>query len=154
MKNMFTLILGTILSFSTLKAQDMPVVFELGTQEVAYEKLNEMYSQSLLEASNGDIKMAFDNWLHMMGEMEAYAKKIRFDIKGIKLWLHVFWNEDGRVAHIGYLLRPESRYIDAAEMGAFLKTFMDRYEFPQKSTEKFSHYTGASFPVYSEKAGE
>ena len=89
--------------------------------------------------------------MDMMREMEDYSKKIRFDIKGIKVWLHVFWNEDGSISHIGYLLRPDSRNIDALELAAFFKTFMGRYKLPVSSSKKFSHYTGANFPIYSEK---
>ncbi len=154
MKVVFTLILGTTLFASTLLAQseDMPAVFKLGDNERGYEALNQMYSQTLLEVCNFDTQKAFDTWLNMMQEMQEYSKKIRFDVKGVKVWLHVFWNEDGSISHIGYLLRPDSRNIDALELAAFFKTFMDRYKLPVTSGKKFSHYTGANFPIYSEKA--
>ncbi len=153
MKVVLTLILGTALFASTLLAQsdDMPAVFKLGENEQGYEALNQMYSQTLLEVSNFDTQKAFDSWMNMMREMEDYAKKIRFDVKGIKVWLHVFWNPDGSVSHIGYLLRPDSRNIDALELAAFFKTFMGRYKLPATSNKRFSHYTGANFPIYSEK---
>ncbi len=153
MKVVFTLILGTTLFASTLLAQseDMPEVFRLGENERGYEALNQNYSQTLLEVCNFDTQKAFDTWMGMMREMEDYSKKIRFDIKGVKLWLHVFWNEDGSISHIGYLLRPDSRNVNPLELAAFLKTFMGRYELPLTSSRKFSHYTGANFPIYSEK---
>ena len=153
MKVVLSLILGTTLFASTLVAQtqDMPAVFKLGDYEEGYEALNQAYSQTLLEVSDFDTQKAFDTWMGMMREMEDYSKKIRFDIKGIKVWLHVFWNEDGSISHIGYLLRPDSRNIDALELAAFFKTFMGRYKLPVSSSKKFSHYTGANFPIYSEK---
>jgi len=153
MKVVVTLILGTTLFASTLLAQsdDMPAVFKLGENEQGYEALNQMYSQTLLEVSNFDTQKAFDSWMNMMQEMEDYAKKIRFDVKGVKVWLHVFWNADGSVSHIGYLLRPDSRNIPPLELAAFFKTFMGRYKLPATSNKRFSHYTGANFPIYSEK---
>ena len=153
MKFVLTLILGTTLFATTLSAQseEMPEVFRLGENEKGYEALNQTYSQTLLEVSNFDTQKAFNAWMDMMKEMEEYAKKIRFDIKGVKVWLHVFWNEDGSLSHVGYLLRPDSRNIDELEMAAFFKTFMGRYKLPVSSSKKFSHYTGANFPIYSEK---
>ena len=153
MKVLLSLILGTTLFATTLSAQseEMPEVFRLGENEKGYEALNQTYSQTLLEVSNFDTQKAFNAWMDMMKEMEEYAKKIRFDIKGVKLWLHVFWNEDGSISHIGYLLRPDSRNIDPLELAAFFKTFKGRYTLPLSSSKKFSHYTGANFPIYSEK---
>lgn len=152
MKVFLTLILGTTLFVSSLMAQDdVQSIFVLGENEKAYEMLNQSYSQTLLEVSDFDTQRAFDAWMDMMKQMEEYAKKLRFDIKGVKLWLHVFWNEDGTISHIGYLMRPDSRNIDNLELAAFLKTFMGRYKLPMSSSRKFSHYTGANFPIYSEK---
>ena len=153
MKVLLSLILGTTLFASSLLAQseEMPAVFKLGNNEKGYEALNQAYSQTLLEVSNFDTQKAFDSWMDMMQEMQEYSKKIRFDIKGVKVWLHVYWNEDGSLSHVGYLLRPDSRNIDELEMAAFFKTFMGRYKLPVSSSKKFSHYTGANFPIYSEK---
>ena len=152
MKVFLTLILGTTLFVSSLMAQDdVQTIFVLGENEKTYEMLNQSYSQTLLEVSDFDTQKAFDAWMDMMKQMEEYAKKLRFDIKGVKLWLHVFWNEDGTISHIGYLMRPDSRNIDNLELAAFLKTFMGRYKLPLSSSRKFSHYTGANFPIYSEK---
>ena len=153
MKVVLSLILGTTLFASTLLAQSepMPEVFRLGEKEQGYEALNQSHSQTLLEVSNFDTQKAFTNWMDMMQAMEDYSKKIRFDIKGVKLWLHVFWNPDGSIGHIGYLLRPDSRNIDPLELAAFFKTFKGRYKLPVISSKKFSHYTGANFPIFSEK---
>lgn len=145
--------LGTIFSASPLLAQsdELPAVFMLGEQEQAYETLKEQYSQTLLEVTDYNTQEAFTNWMSMMEEMERYANKIKFDIDGIKIWLHAFWNPDGSISHMGYLLRPDSRNIDEVELAAFLKTFMKRYTFEITSNKPFSHYTGANFPIYGRK---
>lgn len=151
MKYLLALSIGLFLS-ATLTAQDTGVqVFQLGENEALYEELNQSHSQTLLEVANYDTRAAFSNWVSMLQDMEKHANKLRFDLKGAQLWLHVFWNADGTISHIGYLPRPDSRNISPAELTAFFKTFAKKYQFPLASNKKFSHYTGANFPVYSEK---
>ncbi len=136
-------------------AQDaMPKVFLMGDNEKEYEQLTQDYAQSLLEVCNNDMEAAFGQWLEMVKEMELYAQKIKFDLKGVKLRLHVFFSPDGKIDHIGYLLRGDSRNINTAEMSAFLSSFINRYKFGKTSDKKFSHYTGATFPTYVERFSE
>ncbi|KAA3637051.1 MAG: hypothetical protein DWQ02_07305 [Bacteroidetes bacterium] len=129
-----------------------PKVFVLGEQEKSYEQLNQAYSQTLLEASDNNIQEAFNQWVSMMEAMDKYAEKIKFDLKGVRVWLHVFWSQDGTIDHIGYLLRPDSRNANPAELNAFFSTFMKKYKFPVKSEKKFNHYTGATFPTFIQRA--
>lgn len=80
-------------------------------------------------------------------------KKINFDVKGVKVRLHVFWDADGAIDHIGYVMRTNSRNVRAEEFSALLSTFSRQYTFPVTSKQKFSHYTIATFPTFIEKAG-
>lgn len=155
---LFTLLMclltSTFLSAQTPVANlPLPRVFQLGGNEQAYETLSKEYGQSLLEVCNNDMKIAFEKWLEMMKALEDYAKKINFDIKGVKVRLHVFWNADGSIDHIGYVLRTNSRNIRSEEFSAFLSSFTRQYTFSLKSQQKFSHYTIATFPLHTEKAG-
>ena len=134
--------------------EEMPRVFVLGEQEEAYEQLTRTYSQSLLTVCDNDMKVAFDKWLNMMQEMEAYAEQIRFELKGVSIWFHVFWSPEGNVDHIGFLLRPNSRNVPQADLAAFLSSFVKRYQFPVTSDQRFSHYTGATFPTFSQRMGD
>lgn len=149
---LFTLGAACCLYAMPVLAQDAPTVFLMGEQEAAYEKLNQTYKQSLLEACDNDMKLAFNKWLNMMQEMEAYADEINYDLNGVKLLMHVFWNADGQIDHIGYFLRPNSRNVDTAELSAFFTSFSRQYTFPVSSDRKFMHYTKASFPTFSERA--
>lgn len=133
--------------------QQLPAVFLLGENEDSYEVATQTYSKTLLEVCSNDMKGAFDHWINMMKDMESFAERIKFDVKGVKVWMHVFWNEQGSIDHIGYFLRPDSRNIKTNELSAFFKAFMNQYEtFPLKSDRKFSHYTGATFPTFVERA--
>lgn len=129
----------------------LPKVFVLGENEKAYEQLTRQYSRSLLEASNMDIQAAFDNWLDMMKAIDAYAVKINYDLKGVRIWFHVFWGPQGNIDHIGYLLRQDSRNVNSDEIRAFLLGFIKSYKLPLQSDQPFHHYTGATFPTFVER---
>jgi hypothetical protein len=144
--------LSTLLSFSALQAQEAPEVFMLGMQEKTYEELTKTYKQTLLEVCGNKMEVAFKKWLGMMQDMEAYSDQVGYNIDGLKLLLHVFWNEDGRIAHLGYFIRPNSRNVDTKELSAFFSSFIRQYKFPLTSDRKFMHYTKASFPTFDERA--
>ena len=153
MKMLCSLLLLSTICFTSLSAQsaELPEVFRLGQNEEGYEVAKQDYQQTLLEVSNYDTQVAFNHWMDMMQELQKHADKVNVDLKGVKVWLHAFWNTDGSVAHLGYLLRPDSRNVNELELAAVLKIFMKKYKFPVTSGKKFSHYTGANFPIYSEK---
>ncbi len=135
-----------------LDSTALPKVFILGEHEKAYEKLFDAHSTVLLEACNDDMDVAFDKWLSMLEEMEAYAISIDYDIKGIKVWLNVFWNKDGSIKHIAYHLKVNSRNIrNPEELTAFFSSFMNHYKFPIVTDRNFSHYGSASFPTFARR---
>lgn len=149
--------LCVLLTAGSLYSQNaMPVAFELGkANEKVYEKLAQDHAQSLLEVANFDLNQAFDNWVGMMMEMDAYSEKVNFDLKGIKAFLHVFWTPEGKIQHIGYLLRPDSRNLtqkEKQELDAFFSSFSRQYQFPLRSSRAFNHYTVATFPTVVERA--
>jgi len=125
----------------------LPKVFVLGEETADYEKIAPEY-KSLLEACDNDMEAAFKKWLSMLLEMETYAKKIDFDIKGVKLWMQVYWDKSGAIEHIGFYLRPTSKNVEVADISAFFTSFMNHYSFPLTSDFKYAHYTSVSFPIY------
>ena len=161
MKNIFILFLLITCAISGLQAQiaesktnTIQKIFQLGEDENIYDELVKGYPLSLLEASNNDVKVAFDKWIGVLEDMQNYADKIRYNIKGVKLRLHVFWNENGSIDHLGYLLREDSKNVNDAELKAFLKTFVSRSQMDIESVRKYSFYTTATFPVYAERFSE
>jgi len=132
------------------KNKALPTVFVLGEYESGYEALVENYEQSLLTACNCTMKSAFAKWLGMLHELDVYARKQNVDIRGVKVWLHVFWKPDGTVDHMAYHLRPNSRQIEAEVMADLLEGFSDQYSFPLTAEDGFAHYSTGSFPVFGE----
>jgi hypothetical protein len=157
MKALTTLLFIGFVGVSGLKAQteSVPRVFVLGQHEKGYEQLTQTYKQSLLEACKNDMEGAFEKWLLMMQAMEAYAEKTAFDIKGVRVLFHVFWNESGGIDYLGYFLRPDSRNLqdqETKELEAFFGAFLRQYTFPVSSNRKYNHYSRAYFPMFTDRA--
>lgn len=150
---LFFIIAALIIGLPGLTTAQVNKIFELGTDEQKYEQITGAYAQSLLEATDNDITRAFESWLDLQQAFEAHALAENYDLKGVKIWLHVFWAADGQIDHIGYLLRPDSRLVDTAEIRGLLGDFAKSYRFPIQNDRPFNHYTGATFPTLSQKRG-
>jgi len=144
------LLFGITTAFSQQVISDvdsLPKVFKIGEHENLYGELYEEYHEILLTVCNDDMNIAFDRWMHMIVEMEEYSKSIAFDINGVKVWLKVFWNATGKIDHLSFYLKPESRNIDPSELEAFFSSFMNYYEMPVTSRVNFTHNGSAQFPT-------
>ena len=128
-----------------------PRVFVLGENERMLDHLFTEHSGSLLEVCDNNMEKAYKHWLNMLKKMEDYATEIDFDLKGIKLWIHVFFNSDGTIKHTGYYLRPKSRNMQPEDLYAFFSSFMRHHRMPVQAETPFRHYTSVSFPLFSLK---
>ncbi|MEM9918375.1 MAG: hypothetical protein AAF990_09790 [Bacteroidota bacterium] len=125
----------------------LPKAFLIGEHEAAFEKLSIQHSTMLLSACGDDMDAAYGKWWSMIQEMEAYSNLIGYDLKGIRAWLNIFWEKDGRIRHIAYYLKPSSKLVDLQELTAFFTSFMNHYSFPLITDARYSHYGSASFPT-------
>ena len=130
----------------------VPSVCMIGDYEEAIDNMAAEHELLLLSVCEDDMQVAFEKWMSMLQEMEIYAESIEFDLKGLKLWLNVYWYENGAIRHISFFPKPRSRNMDNKEIEAFLKSFMKRYRFPIASEEKFAHYGIAHFPTFANGA--
>ena len=139
-------------------AQPLPAVFFIGEHEAAFESLSFNYQTSLLDVCDENMDVAFEKWLGLLKEMEAFAEVNGMDIRGVKMWINIFWNEEGKIDYLAYHLKPQSKNVDTRYLTALFKEFISVYETAVKHPEKFSHYGIASFPVFSRqepnKAGQ
>lgn len=166
MRRILAIMIGMVLMFATTQAiattiipktvneQDtlsLPKVFQLGDYEAQFEKLSVDYQTSLLTATGDDFDAMFESWRSMLKEMQAHSEEVNYDLKGIKMWLNVFWDKNGKIEHIAFFLKPNSKNVDRVELGAFLTDFMNNYTFPVINDTKYSHYSGAAFPIFTWK---
>ena len=134
---------------SSVDQDGYPPVCLIGDHEKEIDKLSAEHEKLLLSVCEDDMKVAFEKWMSMLQEMEIYADNINYNIKGLKLWLNVYWNQDGTIRHISFFPKPRSRNVDNKELIAFFKGFMKKYQFPLTSNVKFAHYGMALFPTFA-----
>lgn len=126
-----------------------PTVFQIGELPSTFEELSDGYDKALIEVCNDDMRKAHRQWQILLKAMEKYSYKKDFDLKGIKMWIKVFWGEDGSIEHIAFHLKPNSKNTDKEKLESFLNDFMKNYKVKVITTEKesFSQYSTASFPT-------
>jgi hypothetical protein len=124
-----------------------PTVFQIGELPNAFETLSDDYETALLEVCDDDIKKAYAQWSTMLKAMESHARVKDYNLKGVKMWLKVFWNKDGTIEHIAFHLKPGSKNVDTDALTRFLQDFMKMYKGSFKANESFSQYSSASFPT-------
>ena len=95
------------------------------------------------------MEKAFDTWTILLKEIEDFSTKSNLDLKGIKVWLNVFWGKDGTIDYIVFYPKPNSKNINYELVKSMLSSFAKSYQSPLKHTSKFSHYGSAAFPIFS-----
>jgi hypothetical protein len=127
---------------------DFPKVVDVAQHSEILEDLSTNYKSSLFSASGADFIKTTKNWQHTLVGLEKYAEEINFDLKGIKIWIKVFFAKDGNIDHITYILAENSINIDSIELEAFFRSFMRNYKLPESHEQKFSYDARVQFPLY------
>lgn len=140
-----------LLSFS-ITAQEttdtLPPVFMIGEYEVMYNNMISQQPDLLMTVCDNNMDQAYSNWLNFLVEVENFAIESKVDINGVKLWINVFWNEDGSIGHIAYYPKPNSKNMEYGYITALLKEFIDSYQSDLTHNKTFCHYGSASFPSF------
>ena len=136
--------------WSVAHVDTLPQVFMIGQNEDKYENLVSTCSKPLLNVCDDSMDTAYRRWMLMLSDIEKYADKSEFDIKGIKIWLNVFWNSDGSIRHLVYFPKPNSRNMDFDDLTIFLGNFAKGYQMEIPASNCFSHYGSAAFPSFAE----
>lgn len=127
---------------------NFPQVMNVAQNSEILEDLSTNYKSSLFSASGADFIKTTKNWHHVLIGIEKYAKEIEFDLKGIKIWIKVFFAKDGNIDHITYILSETSINIGTIELEAFFRSFMRNYKLPESHEQKFSYDARIQFPLY------
>ncbi len=140
-----------VMSNQSVQSQNtIPKAFMIGEYEAVYGEVAGECNTSLLAVCDDYMDVAYEKWIKMLTEMEGYADSIGFDIKGVKVWLNIFWNNDGTIKHLVYYPKPNSRNMDFQLLTAFYINFANQYQLDQAHQSCYSHYGSASFPIYSQ----
>lgn len=123
----------------------------IGDDESLQSSLNIACSDILLNIDGLNMSQAYTVWLSMLSDLESYADDRNFDINGLKLWMNVYWNEEGTIRQIIFYPKPNSRNIDFEKFGSFMNGFANEYSLQLNHTSCFSHFGSASFPTFYEQ---
>lgn len=145
----FGFIFSVIAQQMNSKSEVISKVFYIGEDEKEYEKLVRSYNILLFTVCENNMEKAFDSWSVLLKDIEDYSTKSNLDIKGVKLWLNVFWSKDGTIDYIVFYPKPNSKNINYELVKSMLSSFIKNYQSPLRHTTKFSHYGSAAFPVFS-----
>lgn len=104
-------------------------------------------STPLLYIADNSMEKAYDIWTGMLSDMTSKASDQGLDIKGVKLWINLFWEADGSIKKIVYYPKPKSKNMDFDQLTAFFQTFADDYNLDIDYESCFSHLGTAAFPV-------
>ena len=126
----------------------LPEVFLIGEYEDQYLALSQQHPEVFLSVFDNNIDKAFKGWSDLLMDIEDYAADVKFDIKGAKLWLNVYFNADGSISNLAFYPKPNSRNIPREQLVAFFKNFVRQYHFTETYTSGFQHSSGASFPTF------
>ena len=147
MKHLLIILLCISYAFTSFSQSTNEKVALIGENEKEYEKLMVDCTSSLLSISDNSMDKAFNLWTTMLSELEASADSQGFDIKGVKVWMNLFWNADGSINKIVYFPKPNSKNINFDQLTEFLQSFATNYHLDIEHTSCFSHYGSASFPI-------
>lgn len=149
MNYLFTLLLTFCFGQQLLaQSNNLPKVINVANNSKILEDLSSTYKSSLFSASDADFIKTTQNWQKVLVGIEKYAEEIDFDLKGVKIWIKVFFAKDGNIEHITYILAEDSINMDTIELEAFFRSFMKNYKLPESHDQKFSYDARVLFPLY------
>lgn len=137
--------LFSIISFSQESDSKVSLI---GENEKEYEKLMTQCPTPLLYISDNSMDKAYNLWTSMLSKMESSASDQGLDIRGVKVWMNLFWEADGSIKKIVYYPKPNSKNMDFELLTEFLEGFADVYNLDIDNESCFSHYGSATFPVF------
>lgn len=142
------LILESAHTQSHVQSTGLPEVFLIGEHEDRYLELSEQHPGMFMTVFNNNLDQAYKGWSEFLMDIEDYAADLKFDIKGAKLWMNIYFNPDGTISNLAFFPKPNSRNIPEEQLTAFFKNFVRQYRFLETSDKGFQHSASASFPTF------
>jgi hypothetical protein len=148
-----SMIIGLCFYTSTLFGQSsasLPQVFFIGEHQTEYDQLILKHNEVLLNVHNNDMEKAFNHWTGILSGLEAFAERKAFDLKGIKIWINVFWDADGKIKHLAFYPKPNSKNMDYEKMKEIVSEYIASYNAAPVTAKKgYSHFGTANFPIFA-----
>lgn len=129
---------------------DIPKLFQLGDKRYdrQYKVLSKLYPNSLLDIHFDKTYKAGEHWRDIIKTIDDYAIEHNIDINGLKIWMHIFFSENGEIDYLGYYFKPNSKIKDQEMLKDLISKSLNQYKYHEKLNGKGNHYSGAGFPIF------
>ena len=117
----------------------------------AYEILVSECEVPLNDILGSSMDSTYHHWIKTLNQLERHAENMQFDIRGVKVWMNIFWADNGDIQHIAYFPKKTSRNIDFKRFVKMLESFIEQYTGTLKHSSCYSHYGSASFPTHADR---
>ena len=97
------LILESAHAQSHVQSTGLPAVFLIGEYEDRYLELSEQHPDMFMTVYKNNLDQAYKGWSELLMDIEDYAADLKFDIKGAKLWMNIYFNPDGTISNLHFL---------------------------------------------------
>jgi hypothetical protein len=136
--------------FGQNSGSSLPQVFFIGDYQQEYDQLITKHNEVLLSVHNNSMDKAFNHWTSILTSLEQYSEKHDFDLKGVKIWINIFWDVNGKIKHLAFYPKPNSKNIDYEKMKSIVSDFVLSYNTVLVPSKKaYSHYGTANFPIFA-----
>ena len=115
------LILESAHAQSHVQSTGLPAVFLIGEYEDRYLELSEQHPDMFMTVYKNNLDQAYKGWSEFLMDIEDYAADLKFDIKGAKLWMNIYFNPDGTISNLAFFPKPNSRNIPEENRADFAK---------------------------------
>lgn len=147
MKALFAPLITLFILGSSLTAQNTALIYSLQDGSAKADSIKTKNHQVLLNLYDGDIEQAMQDWFGLLRDIEKFAVNEEVNLNGVKLWMNVFFKEDGSIEAIGYHPKSDCKNMEWPVFEAMLKEFSKQYRFSKQSDQPFSHYGAAMWPT-------
>ena len=125
----------------------LPNSFLIGEYEHSYDELLEQYSRSLVSVCDNSNDKAYTIWSNVLLAIHEQSKISDIDLNGLKLWINIFFENDGTIQHIVYYPKPNSKNMDFDKLTSFFNAFCKTYKMNTTLSSKCMLSANASFPL-------
>lgn len=126
----------------------LPSVFMIGEHQEEYSLLLSENPAPLLAVCDNKMDDAYEKWTTLLHAIEQEASLSDFNLKGIKVWINVFFNTDGSIKNLAFHPKPNSKEFDYDTLKNLLEVFVANYNIGIANKDGlFVHYGCASFPT-------
>lgn len=146
---LLTMLFVSMALFANAQMATLPSVFMIGEYQEEYSLLLSENPAPLLSVCDNKMDDAYEKWTTLLQGIEDEASLSQLDLKGIKVWINVFFNTDGSIKNLAFHPKPNSKEFDYETLKDLLEVFVANYNIGLANEEGlFVHYGCASFPTF------